>query len=89
MLPSSCRLSRTMIQIGQAAGTVVALAKEYSVNPIDVPYEKLKDSLLKQNIQLTDYIAQWESNFRYYRETLRDELIKKNQVNFILLNKDS
>ncbi|MBI5396146.1 MAG: FAD-dependent oxidoreductase [Verrucomicrobia bacterium] len=51
---SSCRLSRTMIQLGQAAGTAVALAKELKVDLPDVPAERLRASLRQQHIQL-DY----------------------------------
>jgi hypothetical protein len=49
---SSCRLSRTMMQLGQAAGTAVALAKELKVELPDVPAERLRASLRQQNVQL-------------------------------------
>ena len=49
---SSCRLSRTMMQLGQAAGTAVALAKELKVELPDVPAERLRESLRKQHVQI-------------------------------------
>ena len=49
---SSCRLSRTMMQLGQAAGTAVALAKELKVELPDVPAERLRSSLREQHVQL-------------------------------------
>ena len=49
---SSCRLSRTMMQLGQAAGTAVALAKELKVDLPDVPAERLRASLRHQHVQL-------------------------------------
>jgi hypothetical protein len=49
---SSCRLSRTMMQLGQAAGTAVALAKELKVDLPEVPAERLRGSLRQQNVQL-------------------------------------
>ena len=49
---SSCRLSRTMIQLGQAAGTATAIAKEMGVSLPDVPAEELRESLRAQHVQL-------------------------------------
>jgi len=49
---SSCRLSRTMIQLGQAAGTAVAIAKELKVDLPDVPAGNLRGSLRSQHVQL-------------------------------------
>jgi len=49
---SSCRLSRTMIQLGQAVGTAAALAKERHVDLPDVPSEKLRAALRQQHVQL-------------------------------------
>ncbi|NUQ65311.1 MAG: FAD-dependent oxidoreductase [Pirellulales bacterium] len=49
---SSCRLSRTMIQLGQAAGTAAALARELDVDLPDVPPDRLRASLLRQHVQL-------------------------------------
>jgi ribulose 1,5-bisphosphate synthetase/thiazole synthase len=49
---SSCRLSRTMMQLGQAAGTAVALARELKVDLPDVPPERLRASLRQQHVQL-------------------------------------
>lgn len=49
---SSCRLSRTMMQLGQAAGTAVALAKQLKVDLPDVPAARLRDALREQHVQL-------------------------------------
>jgi hypothetical protein len=49
---SSCRLSRTMIQLGQAAGTAAALAKELHVELPDLPPDRLRASLRRQHVQL-------------------------------------
>lgn len=49
---SSCRLSRTMMQLGQAAGTAVALAKELKMEVPEVPSDRLRTSLRGQNVQL-------------------------------------
>jgi hypothetical protein len=49
---SSCRLSRTMLQLGQAAGTAVALAKKRKVDLPDVPVETLREALRVQHVQL-------------------------------------
>jgi len=49
---SSCRLSRTMMQMGQAAGTAAALAKELNVDLPAVPAERLRDALRQQHVQL-------------------------------------
>lgn len=49
---SSCRLSRTMMQLGQAAGTAVALAKELKVELPEVPPDRLRASLRQQHVQL-------------------------------------
>ena len=49
---SSCRLSRTMMQLGQAAGTAVALARELQVDLPDVPPERLREALRRQRVQL-------------------------------------
>jgi len=49
---SSCRLSRTMIQLGQAAGTAAALAQDLNVDLPDVPPEKLHAALRAQHVQL-------------------------------------
>jgi len=48
---SSCRLSRTMMQLGQAAGTAAALARELSVDLPDVPPEKLRAALRAQHVE--------------------------------------
>lgn len=49
---SSCRLSRTMIQLGQAAGTAVALAKSLDVALPAVPADRLRAALRRQHVQL-------------------------------------
>ena len=51
---SSCRLSRTMMQLGQAAGTAAALAKELKVELPEVPADRLRAALRRQHVQL-DY----------------------------------
>jgi hypothetical protein len=51
---SSCRLSRTMMQLGQAAGTGVALAKTSGVSSLaDVPSRNLRACLAAQHVELT------------------------------------
>jgi len=52
MAASSCRLSRTMMQLGQAAGTATALAKELNVDLPAVPAVRLRTALLQQHVQL-------------------------------------
>ena len=49
---SSCRLSRTMMQLGQAAGTAAALARELSVDLPEVPPKKLRAALRAQHVEL-------------------------------------
>jgi hypothetical protein len=49
---SSCRLSRTMMQLGQAAGTATALAKRFQVELPDVPPDHLRQTLREQHVQL-------------------------------------
>jgi len=49
---TSCRLSRTMMQLGQAAGTAAALADRLSVGPREVSPKELRDSLRDQHVQL-------------------------------------
>jgi hypothetical protein len=49
---SSCRLSRTMIGLGQAGGTAVALARELGVELPDVPPERLREALRRQHVAL-------------------------------------
>lgn len=56
---SSCRLSRTMMQLGQAAGTAAYLAKTQQVELADVPYPALRQALQEQWVQL-DYPASAE-----------------------------
>lgn len=40
------------MQLGQAAGTAVALAKQLNVELPDVPPGQLRDALRKQHVQL-------------------------------------
>lgn len=49
---SSCRLSRTMIQLGQAAGTAAAVAKVRGCDVCDVPSDQLRAELRRQHVQL-------------------------------------
>jgi len=49
---SSCRLSRTMMQLGQAAGTAAALAKRLSATLPEVPSDALRGALREQHVQL-------------------------------------
>ena len=51
---SSCRLSRTMMQLGQAAGTAAALAVRGAMNSYAaLPPAELRASLAAQNVELT------------------------------------
>jgi len=49
---SSCRLSRTMLALGQAAGTAAAVAKDLGVDLPDVPPDRLRDELRTRHVQL-------------------------------------
>jgi hypothetical protein len=49
---SSCRLSRTMMQLGQAAGTAVVLAQDRKCDLPDVPADALRTTLRQQHVQL-------------------------------------
>ena len=49
---SSCRLSRTMVQLGQAAGTAAAMAVRWRVPVTDLPTEGLRQNLRDQHVQL-------------------------------------
>jgi hypothetical protein len=49
---SSCRLSRTMMQLGQAAGTAAALAQKTLLSAPDVPYAELRAEMDRQGIVL-------------------------------------
>lgn len=49
---SSCRLSRTMMQLGQAAGIAAALARQLKVELPDVPAGRLREALRAQHVQL-------------------------------------
>lgn len=50
---SSCRLSRTIMQFGQAAGTAVALANELGVALPQVPADRLRDVLAENHVELS------------------------------------
>lgn len=49
---SSARLSRTMMQLGQAAGAAAAIAVELNVDFPDVPHEQLRRFLRQRHVQL-------------------------------------
>jgi hypothetical protein len=49
---SSCRLSRTMMQLGQAAGTAIYLANKNKISVTRIDYSSLRQLLLEQNVQL-------------------------------------
>ena len=49
---SSARLSRTMIQLGQAAGTAAALSAEANVDVADTHPRALRERLVAQYVQL-------------------------------------
>lgn len=49
---SSARLSRTMLQLGQAAGNAVALARERGCALPDVPPDALRQRLREEHVQL-------------------------------------
>lgn len=49
---SSCRLSRTMMQLGQAAGTAIGLAAERKLDLPDVPAAALRDRLHRDGVAL-------------------------------------
>ncbi len=49
---SSCRLSRTMLQLGQAAGTAAALAIQRALPTAQVPTDELRRMLRAQHVQL-------------------------------------
>lgn len=50
---SSCRLSRTMMQLGQAAGTSFALAREAGRDPAAVDLAALRQALRADGVQLS------------------------------------
>lgn len=50
---SSCRLSRTMMQLGQAAGTAATLSLATSCSFQVINVEQLRRNLINQNVQLT------------------------------------
>lgn len=50
---SSCRLSRTMMQLGQAVGTAAALAKRHHVSLSEVSPAELRASLRAQHVELS------------------------------------
>ncbi len=51
---SSCRLSRTMMQLGQAAGTAAALAVKQGISTLDaVSRPALRNNLAAQHVELS------------------------------------
>lgn len=64
---SSCRLSRTMMELGQAAGIAVALGKQLQVSLPQVPADALQAELRRQHVQL-----EWPTSDEL-REYLTDE----------------
>lgn len=65
---SSCRLSRTMMQLGQAAGTAVAVAAEKSHALAAVSPQRLRSELASQHVQL-----QWPTPESIRRQLEEDE----------------
>ncbi len=62
---SSCRLSRTMMQLGQAAGTAAWLAQQDGVAPAEVAPHLLRAALTAQRVQLSaDLEAPIEADLR-------------------------
>lgn len=49
---SSCRLSRTMMQLGQAAGTAAVVARRSGVDLCDTPAAALRTALRRDHVQL-------------------------------------
>jgi len=49
---SSCRLSRTMMQLGQAAGTAARIAKDVGTDVCETPHDELRHSLREQHVAL-------------------------------------
>jgi hypothetical protein len=49
---SSCRLTRTMMELGQAAGTAAALGKARGCEARDVPAAALQSALREDHVQL-------------------------------------
>lgn len=49
---TSCRLSRTIMQLGQAAGTAAAIACRLGLPPREAPAEKLRKALADQRVRL-------------------------------------
>lgn len=50
---SSCRLARTMMQLGQAAGTAAAIARRDGTAFPEIDVRELKNALLRQNVRLS------------------------------------
>lgn len=50
---SSCRLTRTMMQLGQAAGTAAWLAREQDTSFTELDTSELRERLRQQHVQLT------------------------------------
>jgi hypothetical protein len=71
---SSCRLSRTMMQLGQAAGTAVALAMETRCALPEVSASTLRNRLREQHVQLDWPIPMDLRNYLEDRELQIDQL---------------
>jgi len=60
---SSCRLSRTMMQLGQAAGTAAAMGVQRGIDARDLPAGDLRGALREQHVQLEwpmrDAVREW------------------------------
>ena len=67
---SSCRLSRTMLALGQAAGTAAATAHRLGVSLPDVPPEALREALRRQHVQV-----QWPMPLELERHLVQDVLL--------------
>ena len=55
---SSCRLTRTMMQLGQAAGAAAALARELDLPAGAVPAPALRAALAEQHVQLSHPLSE-------------------------------
>ncbi|MCY4483657.1 MAG: FAD-dependent oxidoreductase [Spirochaetaceae bacterium] len=55
---SSCRLTRTMMQLGQAAGTAAALAVQLGLPAAGVPAKPLRAALARQHVQLSHPLSE-------------------------------
>jgi hypothetical protein len=51
---SSCRLQRTLITLGQAAGNAAAMAVQNHVDPRSIDVAELRASLQSQGVEVTE-----------------------------------